>query len=429
VKRIMRFAKKRYIIVMFLVLFGLTSTLWAASQENPNSSREQADHIHLSKQGFMQTKGHQLFLDGKPYYGIGFNKFDLFQQILAESFPNAFSNWGQGYRLDAAEKALKELNEMNFDIIRVNMSPFFTSQWRNTYFNPNQRDAYYQAMDQTLDLLDKYDIKVVFTLNWNIHNFIRLTNDSVLDFFTNENSESRILHREYVEDIVNRYKDRTTIAMWEIGNEYNLITDHNPNHPNSAELGEFYKQITDLIKSIDSNHIVTTGDSQPRPAQYHLYQSRLKGEPNDWTQDSFEQRQMMLELVNGAADVISIHYYGTVTNINPESIEGYAEMARNIRKPLFLGETGPRVGQGPGAIWGYRHDQAVELTQDILDRVVDARVPLTLFWSYHFDGGSGINLWDIRQGIDDEILEMIMEANCQLKVGGRADCKKAIKSK
>ena len=66
--------------------------------------------------GFLERRGTELYLNGKPLYEISFNKFDLVWQLVAAESRTT------GFGMDpgaSAEVALHELHDFGFKTFRV----------------------------------------------------------------------------------------------------------------------------------------------------------------------------------------------------------------------------------------------------------------------------------------------------------------------
>ena len=142
-------------------------------------------------------------------------------------------------------------------------------------------------MDALFQLCRDHNIKLVPSLGvlgkWNLDCGEFRT--AVLD----PESKTHEATYRYVREFVSRYADDPTVLMWELGNEHFLFADvdmegraahgsgiYPENATNVREtysredsftfdmLVEFHKEITAYIKSLDPNHLVTSGDSGPR---------------------------------------------------------------------------------------------------------------------------------------------------------------------
>ena len=112
------------------------------------------------KDEILRNIGGKLYMNGEPYYEISFNKFDLFYQIMAQYVPsNQYPS--SEYTIEAAEAALKQLNELGFRSIRVFV---YSGEFKDLMYNEAHQEIYFKAMDDFFDLCDKYEIKVVVCL-------------------------------------------------------------------------------------------------------------------------------------------------------------------------------------------------------------------------------------------------------------------------
>lgn len=176
--------------------------------------------------GFLYAKDTKLYLDGKEFKEVSFNKYDLLHYTVLQNLPQY-----RGLESQRVNAELQELGSHGFKVIRIIACPFF-STWLNEAFfdgDPNRqaekREQYFKRFDALLDLCDKNDIKIIASLIWYLANFADLGHHSLHEGFTDPNSAARVKLKEYVYAVVNRYKDRPTIAMWELGNEWNLGAD------------------------------------------------------------------------------------------------------------------------------------------------------------------------------------------------------------
>lgn len=70
--------------------------------------------------------------------------------------------------------------------------------------------------------------------------------------------------KRYIKAMVTRYKDNPTILAWEIANEARCAADGVRNLPRSGNctpelITKWYDEMSTYIKSLDPNHLVTTG--------------------------------------------------------------------------------------------------------------------------------------------------------------------------
>jgi len=220
---------------------------------------------------------------------------------------------------------------------------------------------------------------------------------------------------EFVSAVVARYRDRPTIAMWEVGNEYNLVADIQWKQfdVTSDQVAAYVHDVATLIRSIDANHLITTGDSAPRPAAMHLLRAVRAGKEVDWTPDSADELIEYLRLMNAdPIDVISIHYADdAMVSLgggigSPENLRFYARAAAEIGKPLFIGEIGYEAGME-----SYATPVALARLRATLPVLVELNLPLTLYWTFNDDREGSGEETSLRYGRTDEALGLIEAAS------------------
>jgi hypothetical protein len=400
----------------------------------------------VTQVGYISRQGDELLVAGKPLREVSFDKFDLLMQYVV----TARGMWEHGVASGpvAAEKALGDLQRHGYTVVRVMTSPFYPSWFEDAFLDPDparqaqKRREFFAAFDQMLDACDRHGIRIVASLIWNWEVLADLGHHSLHDGIVDRDSLGRQRVEEYVRAVVARYRDRPTIAMWEIGNEWNLGADIQlPNgllsgtsagddiHPGpvvrdarnnftSDELAIFLRDVATLIRSVDpDHHLITTGDSTPRPAAMHLLRAARAGLPVDWTFDSAEELTEYLKLTHpDPIDVISIHYAddGMVslggTLGSPENLRFFARAAAEIDKPLFVGEIGYWKD---GGAW----DDPAQLDslRATLAVIVELRIPLTCYWLYADDRDFIRVDYSLRYGKKDAALRLIEAANAELR--------------
>ena len=407
------------------------------------------DPSEAPPEGFLARQGTQLVLDGKEFREISFDKFDLFHQYV---LPREEHQGGDGR--PAAEEAMRALGARGFRVVRGNASPFYPAWFEHAFFDDDpqrqaqKREAFFEDFDAMLDQADQCGLRIVATLIWNIENLADLGHHSLAHGIRDPESAGRRRVEEYVRAVVSRYRDRTTIAMWEISNEFNLFADlQAPNglfdgspegdalHPGpvvrdqrnnvtSDDLARFYKKIAELIRSIDRHHLITTGISSPRPSAMHQLRAARRGFPVDWTPDSEAELAEYIEMMHpDPIDAISIHYYddgmlalgGSLGGL--DNLRFFKGVADQIGKPLFMGEIGLHA-EIPG--YDYRSAEAIALLKRTLPVLVELEVLLTLYWTFSDDRtwNHGDSPFKLRHGETDQALGVIAQANERIAEGG-----------
>lgn len=426
--------------LFLLVLFSGLNPGWAA----PRPVTE------LTRDDVLSIRNGRFYLDRRLFAEISFNKFDLFWELHDQLL--------QGKALDdanpmvqAQEKALRDLKGMGFRTIRI-----FALPWGHagpaSYADPERRKVFYAALDKTLELCDRYDIRVVWSLA-----AVTFTEalcaegkpmvpgeEHTRDVVANPESRSRKLLYQYIDETVARYKNRKAVLMWEITNELTLLADigdsdrifNGERMPTLKQVAGFFDDVAKRIKAVDHIRLVNSGGSNMRECQWNLYQNL------GWKPDTLAEQFKCYELLykNSAVDVIDIHFYpnnkqGQVirTPDGREKLLGtkdYMQFGERLGKPVMIGELGlaPTL-KTDKTIWDVTPDY-FESFEDVkaarpwvektLNAVVDAGIPLTYWWSYQDDRSMGqekphSQRYDIDRNRDPELLACFIRANKMLK--------------
>ncbi len=372
-------------------------------------------------QVFLTSQGTDLYLGGQPFHELSFDKYDLLYQFVQPG--------GTGWGFDgaaAAIDALRILGQKGYRVVRVATSPYAASWFEDVFFDPDsatqamKRQRFFAGFDAMLDTADRYGIRIVADLMWNVANLGDLGGHSVLEGMTNPESLGRQRVDEYIQAVVTRYANRPTIAMWELGNEYALGADIQLPQYNytSDDLAAYYVQTASLVRTIDPNHLITTGDSSPRPSAMHLLWAARAGQAPDWTPDSAQDLRDYLRLINpDPIDVISIHYMDDAmvaaggTKYSPENLRLFAQVAGEIGKPLFVGEIGA-VGF-PLEFTSYNSTQALDMMRATIPVLIELKLPLTLYWT--FMNGAPDRELSLQYGVTPEALRLIDQASRKVR--------------
>ncbi len=395
----------------------------------------------------LRNIGASFWMNGQPYYEISYNKFDLQYQI---SYDPIFNNgefvsaeWNTLERTMAgAEAALKELSENGFKTIRI----FCTNL--NPGRNEAEQKAYWDCTDAMYDLCDKYGIRVVFCLGLLSPEFVKGQQiedgtwawdalENYYDLVVRPESESRQNLYQFIDTYINRYKDRDTVLMWEIVNEGNLQADIGSGtsaHLSLLQLGNFYTDVANEIRKHDPDHMITSGDTSLRQAQWHLFSSVMKGGGQDWTLDTARDRLKALWMLNENLDALSIHGYGVGYNNNGGHMyyaekkgtrvythlitwEFFLNEAKTLGIPLYNGECGGMMDEnGNEALLTNVSPEGAVARERYLATLIEAGVQLTHWWTFRSDSPSnGINTWSITSEGTPESFVVIKEANEKLQ--------------
>ena len=392
--------------------------------------------------GFLQARGTMLYLDGKPFYEISFNKIDLFWQMLAAELGRG--GFGKD-PAESAEQALKELHGLGFKTIRIASNA-------QDYAVEATRPRFLAALDRTLDLCDRYDLRVVLCLGSFDVSFAKACNESYTELLTREDSNSRKLSRSYVRELVSRYRDRKTIGMWEHGNELLLKagiggrthTWGDLKVPTLDEVALFHTQEAAYIRSLDARHPITSGDSY-RNCIWSLYESDQGKAGDGWAVNTMEEIGRGVARAQKGVDVFCIHSYfksirygfhevkkpdGSLSGVN---LADWTRIAHAQGQPLYIGEFGvlpiartekTRKFWEENPEWfdsyeGADREKAVKLVRVALEQLVAAKPNLAHWWCYQSNRNHENNnpqRFDIDVDRTPELVRLVVEANRALQM-------------
>jgi len=370
---------------------------------------------HGAGADFLKRSGTDLLLDGKPLRLVAVNKFDLFLRYLKE-----------GDERKQAESAMASAAARGFNVIRFTGVGFYPVDMKNW---PRQ-DAWWGAFDALVADARRQGVRLIPVVNWNTSLFPDMAEECVQDMLLDPDSRSWQYLELYTRQLVGRYRDNETILFWELSNEINLGADLGPMHPygyeglNWPDLGTSYmrlrrdnytsddmivymKRLAGVIRSVDPNHLIATGNSAPRPAAQHMRHE--KGEM-DWTPDSLDELVTYMRDTNpDPIDLISIHFYSEHDNmrfgnkdpLSAKALEQLKQAADRVGKPLYIGETGDSYEKRPDT----------PFLKEVLETARRLKIPLTLVWQWDSPGDPN----DVNPTRTPAVVEMMERANAAVR--------------
>lgn len=354
--------------------------------------------LTISREGVLQR-------DGKPYRGIGVNYFNGFYRCLI------------GPQDGSGEAGLHELATRGIPFARFMCGGFWPSEM--SLYRTDRRE-YLRRLDRFIRAAEKEGVGLIPSLFWNLNTVPDLVGESC-DQWGNRASKTHAFMREYIQLIVGRYRNSPAIWGWEFGNEYNLgadlpnASDFRPaivpslgtpstrsarDELSHAMVRTALKAFAEEVRKLDRTRIIVTGNAFPRPTAWHQMTEK------SWTADTAGQRAEML--ANDSPDpndMLCVHAYEDYPRI-PETME----IARTLRKPLFVGEFGV-----PGA----PTEASRARFADLLKTIETSGVPLAALWA--FDNG-GQDDWSVTgSNARSYQLEMVAQAHARVskEVGRR----------
>ena len=377
---------------------------------------------------FLSRQGMTLMLESHPFSQVGLNKPDLL----------AYFQSGNHQDLLAGRALLAQLRSQGFKVLRVELFPAGPAAIESFLTDEKVRKAQLFYIDQMLQECEDHGMMLVCSL-MGLDAWADLGHHSLVEAMINPNSPGRVKGEQYIRTLVNRYQRRTIIAAWEIGPQYNLAADlqepqgpaplsAKPNDPSwaqqhtapiirdsrnnitSDQLAGFIGQVAGIIRSEDSNHLISAGYAAPRREAMHLLTACRQGQPPQWHDDSLEEQARYLELIHpDPVDLVSINHF----EMTPTRLALLKSAADRLGKPLMVSQIGlmePWINQG-------RYDsQAAE--DHVAAQVAvlrELKVPLSLYWKLEdkpaAQAGGEVGEHCLRIGATTKVLDLLRECN------------------
>ncbi|HJW98324.1 MAG TPA: hypothetical protein VJ529_04270, partial [Candidatus Bathyarchaeia archaeon] len=195
---------------------------------------------------FLRIDGTSLYMSNEEFCTIGANHADLIWSfVIPGSTPE-----------DGVE-IIEEASSYGIKVLRFHALGY--NEWFIGLWNTDN-ETFWHRYDGIVEAAAANNVFLVPSLIWPPWQFSNVTGEHPSQTFV-PNSTTNLLFKEFVNEIVIRYRNSTTILMWEIGNELNLWCERGPNYYSMSELQTFLEDTVDYIHQLDSNHLVESGMS------------------------------------------------------------------------------------------------------------------------------------------------------------------------
>lgn len=305
---------------------------------------------------FITTDSTQLIRNGRPYYFIGTNMW--YAPILASE--------GEGGDRERLHRELDTLKKLGVENLRILVGADAGSKYANSVYpclqpKPGElNDTLLIGLDYTLAELEKRGMTAVLYLtnswDWSggygfylrecgygdspnasgegYNNYVKYASDFVRE------QKALDMYYEHVRKIVSRknsitgryYKDEPSIMSWQICNEPRPFSKDN-----ISKFANWISKTARIIKSIDKNHLVSTGSEGLYGCEVNEHTCEfIHGDPN--------------------IDYLTVHIWplnwGWASRNAPdkgidnactkaeEYIRIHVDMSNNIKKPMVIEEFG-----------------------------------------------------------------------------------------
>ncbi|EWC44386.1 hypothetical protein DRE_01212 [Drechslerella stenobrocha 248] len=214
---------------------------------------------------FVSTSGKEFRLEGKKFYFAGSNAY-----YIPMYGPNDFTDIDAA--LDAFKNSgLKVLRTWGFADF-VGPQDDYVTVFQNWSTVPpvilSTQERGLPRLDRVIQGAESRGIKIIlpFVNNWAEYGGIDLYVERVLggsgnhgDFYTN--TQIKNIFKNYVQTVINRYKNSPAILAWELSNEIRCAGPRlGAGSCTPAVTTAWAKEISEYIKSIDPCHLVAVGD-------------------------------------------------------------------------------------------------------------------------------------------------------------------------
>lgn len=304
----------------------------------------------FSQSGYIKAVDNKFFLDGKQFTFFGFNAYYL-QSIGADTS-----------KLHIIDDVFQTAKETGVKVIRT--IGFFEADTNVNsavirYAPDKYNESGLRLLDYVISKAKEYQIYLILSLannhkdyggvpqylKWGDKYSQYSKNLNHNDFFVNDTM--KIWYKEYLNTILNRtnhltdikYKDEPIIFSFELMNEAEM-----KGIP-SIFMQKWYDEMSRHFRSIDKNHLLTTGeigyDSNPNLySDIDLFYNGSKFLFNGYKGTSY----YMNSLLN--IDYTSFHLYPEAWGLDPIAgktwIEDHIKIAEELNKPAIMGEFGVR---------------------------------------------------------------------------------------
>eukprot|EP01025_Chloroclados_australasicus_P029293 TRINITY_DN29229_c0_g1_i1.p1 TRINITY_DN29229_c0_g1~~TRINITY_DN29229_c0_g1_i1.p1 ORF type:complete len:591 (-),score=64.04 TRINITY_DN29229_c0_g1_i1:1726-3498(-) len=372
-------------------------------------------YANLNAKGFIRTQGTK-FVDAncEEYVFNGWNSWEMIEAAIGRS----------GYADYAHFQGKEPLEWMMDTAVAANMNTFrifghgHDAEIMTLQFAPGQYDeSALHGLDRVLDLARQRNLKVILTFadNWKLvdskWNYVWWSESATWadDFYYDEST--RTMFKNHINFMVHRinsvngvmYRDDSTIIAW------NLLNEPRSEDPNCSRECEAYIQawideMSDFLKSVDPNHMVTIGqegfygwDS----GKEYINPDAWNGESGAWAMKSGQD--FVPNHSGQAIDFAGIHIWVDNWAIGYEGesffaqwVDAHMEDAVNLNKPLVIEEFGKITWADDNMIW--ERDPYFALAyQKLYDSVYQGNaLQGAMWWEWESDEKGAMKEYDVK---------------------------------
>jgi mannan endo-1,4-beta-mannosidase len=283
------------------------------------------------KPGFVRRDATRLVLDGRPYLFHGLNYYDL--AAFAQELPDK-----PGYRMLIGCRTHSRAPVPSETLPRMGAAAnavrtFFFQPYATAVplaGGPSARD--WSVFDRALAAIRGSGMRAIIAFTDQFGNCeLPKGVDRDIDWYRSRYRTEVVpglpsTYRDYVREIVTRYRDRPEILAWQLISEATVPNaDGSCDEENAAKVFRaFVDDVAGLVKSIDANHLVSIGTGRSGCG--------IEG-PN--------RTNYRMVFSSPSVDLCEYHDYYDPTVPLPKILRRLLQICgEQLGKPLFVGETG-----------------------------------------------------------------------------------------
>lgn len=350
---------------------------------------------------FVETDGHQFQLDGQPFTMVGSNNFWM-----------SYLYWDKSL----VDSVMQTATELGFNTLRT-WGFGSGSQYLYQPAPGEYNEEAFKRMDYIIKRASDYGLKLIVALTnyWadfgGMPQFVDWSDTATErdDFYTDDACKG--MYRNYVRDFLTRtntytgreYRDEPAIAIWELANEARC-----PSAPDGdgSTLHSWMDEMAGHVKSIDPNHLVSTGS-----------EGFVLGEGAKYDDVAYWMNTQGSDFVgvhqSSHIDVASFHLYPDHWQISKDAarqfIKDRAEQAKTeLNKPVYLGEFGRAVDRNATDVSSQIEARNTEYQSwyDIMESTdVNGRIVWQLVDDSLYGEGDQFSIYYPRDGSTLDVLE------------------------
>jgi len=278
--------------------------------------------------GFVRRVGATLVADGRPYRFRGLNYYDI-NTYAGENPYRPGTRMVHGCRFHSQFPIVADsLARMGPNVNALRgwfFQPFATAVPLDG--GPAQRDWSY--FDHTLAAVRQAGMRIVVTIGDQYGCGVDLQRNLTIGWYrsgyrTTVAPDEIQTYRDYLRDIVTRYRDHPEVLAWQLVSEATVVGDDETtcDEPAAAKaLRSFADDTSALVHRLDPNHLVSLGTGR--------------------SGCGYIGRDYAAVFASPGVDLCEYHdYYDPALPVPPILRSGLDTCGRVLHKPLFIGETG-----------------------------------------------------------------------------------------